>query len=131
MVKMPANYRHGSKIVNTFQDPSYDKKPPMTYICSLCKKSGQHWFSLCPKNTSRDSITQKRLAAGIDVPGAKYGEQQRESNMSRMEHKERSLADQRISRSKDLPRSYDDKEVGSTISAGAIPREGKLIHIFL
>ncbi|PQE29044.1 E3 ubiquitin- ligase RBBP6 protein [Rutstroemia sp. NJR-2017a BBW] len=128
MVEMPANDRHGSKIVNTFQDPSYDKKPPMTYTCSLCEKSGQHWFSLCPKNTSRDSITQKRLAAGIEVPGAKDGEHRRENNVSRMEHREKALPDQRISRSKDSPSSYYDKEVGSNTRTGAIPKEDSKGH---
>jgi hypothetical protein len=69
MVEMPINNQRILKSVNAFQDPSFDKKPPMTYTCSLCKKSGEHWFSLCPKNTSRDSITQKRLAAGIQAAG--------------------------------------------------------------
>lgn len=92
--------RHETDAANTFQDPSYDKEPPLTYTCSLCKKSGNHWFSLCPKNTNRDSITQKRLAAGIVVAGAKqakskHGEQPSDKDMLRIQRKERSQDDRR------------------------------------
>ncbi|ESZ99068.1 hypothetical protein SBOR_0478 [Sclerotinia borealis F-4128] len=59
---------HSVKQCPTNMDPAFDKKPPQTYQCSLCNKFGKHWYSLCPKNTREDSITQRRLAAGIEVP---------------------------------------------------------------
>ncbi|KAM3077079.1 hypothetical protein ACMFMG_003452 [Clarireedia jacksonii] len=101
---VPANYicNRCGKSANPFQDPSFDREPPLTYTCSLCKKSGKHWFSLCPKNTNRDSLTQKRLAAGIEISGAKqtkskYSEQLRDNDMPSMIRKEQPLDDQKKS----------------------------------
>ncbi|KAF7956725.1 hypothetical protein EAE96_004055 [Botrytis aclada] len=54
----------GRLLIN-FQDPNFDKKPPESYKCSICNKFGKHWYSLCPENTRKDSITQKRLVAGM------------------------------------------------------------------
>ncbi|KAJ8071405.1 hypothetical protein OCU04_001726 [Sclerotinia nivalis] len=72
---VPPNYicnrcgKHGHLVKQcpTNMDPAFDKQPPETYQCSICNKFGNHWYSLCPKNTKEDSITQKRLAAGIEV----------------------------------------------------------------
>ncbi|KAI9645568.1 hypothetical protein NHQ30_006310 [Ciborinia camelliae] len=59
---------HSVKQCPTNMDPAFDKTPPESYQCSICNKFGKHWYSLCPKNTREDSITQRRLAAGIQVP---------------------------------------------------------------
>ncbi|KAF5874455.1 putative protein mpe1 protein [Botrytis fragariae] len=56
---------HLVKQCPTNMDPAFDKKPPGTYKCSICNKFGKHWYSLCPENTRKDSITQKRLVAGM------------------------------------------------------------------
>ncbi|KAF7872386.1 hypothetical protein EAF04_003307 [Stromatinia cepivora] len=72
---VPPNYicnrcgKHGHLVKQcpTNMDPAFDKQPPETYQCSICNKFGKHWYSLCPKNTKEDSITQKRLAAGTEV----------------------------------------------------------------
>ncbi|KAF7931713.1 uncharacterized protein EAE98_004449 [Botrytis deweyae] len=56
---------HLVKKCPTNMDPTFDKKPPGSYKCSICNKFGKHWYSLCPENTKKDSITQKRLAAGM------------------------------------------------------------------
>ncbi|CAD6443618.1 10405ab4-90d1-442c-bdaa-8729e8758e8b [Sclerotinia trifoliorum] len=72
---VPPNYicnrcgKHGHLVKQcpTNMDPAFDKQPPETYQCLICNKFGEHWYSLCPRNTKEDSITQKRLAAGIDV----------------------------------------------------------------
>ncbi|EDN97043.1 predicted protein [Sclerotinia sclerotiorum 1980 UF-70] len=72
---VPSNYicnrcgKHGHLVKQcpTNMDPAFDKQPPETYQCLICNKFGEHWYSLCPRNTKEDSITQKRLAAGIDV----------------------------------------------------------------
>lgn len=42
-------------------DPSFDWKPPKSYVCYLCKKKGQHHVSVCPLNLDPGSITQQRL----------------------------------------------------------------------
>ncbi|TGO15079.1 hypothetical protein BTUL_0044g00180 [Botrytis tulipae] len=56
---------HLVKQCPTNMDPAFDKKPPGSYKCSICNKLGKHWYSLCPENTRKDSITQKRLVAGM------------------------------------------------------------------
>ncbi|TGO56090.1 hypothetical protein BCON_0082g00020 [Botryotinia convoluta] len=56
---------HLVKQCPTNMDPAFDKKPPESYKCSICNKFGKHWYSLCPENTRKDSITQKRLVAGM------------------------------------------------------------------
>ncbi|KAF7901107.1 hypothetical protein EAF00_003328 [Botryotinia globosa] len=56
---------HLVKQCPTNMDPAFDKKPPGSYKCSICNKFGKHWYSLCPENTRKDSITQKRLVCGM------------------------------------------------------------------
>ncbi|TGO38239.1 hypothetical protein BHYA_0079g00400 [Botrytis hyacinthi] len=56
---------HLVKKCPTNMNPAFDKKPPGSYKCSICNKFGKHWYSLCPENTRKDSITQKRLVAGM------------------------------------------------------------------
>ncbi|TGO46122.1 hypothetical protein BOTNAR_0612g00020 [Botryotinia narcissicola] len=56
---------HLVKQCPTNMDPTFDKKPPGSYKCSICNKFGKHWYSLCPENTRKDSITQKRLVSGM------------------------------------------------------------------
>ncbi|KAF7900450.1 uncharacterized protein EAF01_007752 [Botrytis porri] len=56
---------HLVKQCPTNMDPAFDQKPPKSYKCSICNKFGKHWYSLCPENTKKDSITQKRLVAGM------------------------------------------------------------------
>ncbi|TGO26460.1 hypothetical protein BPAE_0059g00300 [Botrytis paeoniae] len=56
---------HLVKQCPTNMDPAFDKKPPGSYKCSICNKFGKHWYSLCPENTRKDSITQKRQVAGM------------------------------------------------------------------
>lgn len=44
----------------TNMDPSYDKPPPMDYMCSLCSVVGDHLRSLCPKDSSSSSLLVQR-----------------------------------------------------------------------
>ncbi|KAB8301329.1 hypothetical protein EYC80_003210 [Monilinia laxa] len=77
---VPMNYicnrcgKNGHSVKNcpTNMDPAFDKKPPETYKCCICNRFGNHWYGLCPRNTDKDSITQRRLAARIEVP-AQHG----------------------------------------------------------
>lgn len=41
-------------------DPAFDKKPQKDYKCKICKKTGDHLFTLCPKNRDPKSLTQRR-----------------------------------------------------------------------
>ncbi|KAL8371893.1 hypothetical protein RB595_001614 [Gaeumannomyces hyphopodioides] len=43
-------------------DPAYDKTPS-SYRCHLCNAIGQHITSLCPRNTEKTSLYQRRLRA--------------------------------------------------------------------
>jgi len=46
-------------------DPAYDRPPGDTYVCAICSARGEHFNSLCPKNTDPYCLTQKRKRAGI------------------------------------------------------------------
>jgi hypothetical protein len=45
-------------------DPAFDKPPDNKYICTICNARGQHFKSLCPRNTDPYCLTQKRNAVG-------------------------------------------------------------------
>ena len=44
-------------------DPEFDREPPESYVCKICKKGGDHFIQLCPKNQDPNSIVQKRRRA--------------------------------------------------------------------
>lgn len=67
-------------LLTVVKDPSFDKKPPESYKCSICNKFGKHWFSLCPENKDRESITQRRLAAKKGVSTKERGLDQRDGH---------------------------------------------------
>ncbi len=52
-------------------DPCYDCPPDPDYLCEVCHVQGEHFKSLCPKNTDPYSITMKRKALGIKTPSPK------------------------------------------------------------
>ncbi|KAK3398538.1 hypothetical protein B0T20DRAFT_210834 [Sordaria brevicollis] len=41
-------------------DPSFDKSPPEDYTCNFCKKSGDHYATVCKKNMNPTSLNQQR-----------------------------------------------------------------------
>ncbi|KXX83329.1 E3 ubiquitin-protein ligase RBBP6 [Madurella mycetomatis] len=44
----------------TDTDSAFDKKPQEDYKCRICKKTGDHLFTLCPNNRDPKSLTQQR-----------------------------------------------------------------------
>lgn len=120
------------RLLIEIQDPAFDRKPPSTYQCSICNKFGKHWYSLCPKNIREDSITQRRLAAGIKVPtrprslekegyrakldeistidDIKHEGRDRDSRHRRSEKMERSKTSGATKREKATAWEYDDSE---------------------
>ncbi|KAI9742761.1 MAG: hypothetical protein M1818_003490 [Claussenomyces sp. TS43310] len=49
----------------TNEDPHFDVRPAMGYICMFCEKNGDHYRMFCPKNPAPDSIYRRRLAKGL------------------------------------------------------------------
>lgn len=90
---------HFLKDCPTNIDPAYDRTPPKHYKCKICKKSGDHYLPLCPKNKDPSSITQlRRRAALFDVqagPGlqAKYSRDFRNDRALRFQDSRWSRAD--------------------------------------
>ncbi|KAG4027366.1 hypothetical protein MFRU_030g00030 [Monilinia fructicola] len=80
---------HGSNtmqnIADRIKDPAFDKKPPETYKCCICNRYGKHWYALCPRNTDKDSITQRRLAARIDIPAQHRRPDKRGSHKTKLD----------------------------------------------
>ena len=64
---------HHLQVCPTNMDPTYDRPPPNDYECEICKARGQHFKSLCPKNTDPYSIIQKRKRQGINVSSSNKG----------------------------------------------------------
>jgi len=64
---------HHLQVCPTNMDPTYDRPPPNDYECEICKARGQHFKSLCPKNTDPYSIIQKRKRRGINVSYSNKG----------------------------------------------------------
>ncbi|KAM0148824.1 hypothetical protein ACHAQE_004409 [Botrytis cinerea] len=76
---------HLVKQCPTNMDPAFDKKPPESYKCSICNKSGKHWYSLCPENIREDSITQKRLVARMKARTEKRTLDKRDGHKAKRE----------------------------------------------
>ncbi|KAH8762711.1 hypothetical protein F5882DRAFT_365251, partial [Hyaloscypha sp. PMI_1271] len=64
---------HHLQVCPTNLDPSFDSPPGDDYECEICKAVGNHFKSLCPRNTDPLSIIQKRRAQGIRTPQAHKG----------------------------------------------------------
>lgn len=47
----------------TNMDPKYDKAPDPNYRCDFCKKYGDHFAALCPRNKQPWSLNEQRRAA--------------------------------------------------------------------
>lgn len=60
---------HLLKDCPTNLDPSYDAAPPAGYQCNCCGAIENHFYTLCPDNGSRGSLTQLRIQAGITTAG--------------------------------------------------------------
>ncbi|KAK6957614.1 hypothetical protein Daesc_000401 [Daldinia eschscholtzii] len=52
---------HWIQLCPTNLDPSWDQPPPQSYRCEICKVSGKHFATLCPRNEYELSLTQQRL----------------------------------------------------------------------
>ncbi|KAK6610022.1 WD40 repeatcontaining protein [Botrytis cinerea] len=76
---------HLVKQCPTNMDPAFDMKPPESYKCSICNKSGKHWYSLCPENIREDSITQKRLVARMKARTEKRTLDKRDGHKAKRE----------------------------------------------
>ncbi|QSZ33624.1 hypothetical protein DSL72_005192 [Monilinia vaccinii-corymbosi] len=76
---------HLVKSCPTNMDPTFDKRPPKSYKCCICNEFGKHWFGLCPKNKDTDSITQRRLAAGIEAPAQHRGIDRRDTHKPKLD----------------------------------------------
>lgn len=58
---------HKIQYCPTNLDPKFDKAPDPDYKCHYCKKSGEHFATLCPRNKHPSSLNgQRHLAARAD-----------------------------------------------------------------
>ena len=53
---------HHLQACPTNLDPAFDRPPDSTYQCAVCHVWGEHFKSVCPRNTDPHCITQKRKA---------------------------------------------------------------------
>lgn len=56
-------------------DPAYDTAAPPDYFCRGCQESGLHYYTLCPKNQSYDSLFQLRERAKANERKDRYQRQ--------------------------------------------------------
>ncbi|KAK6606211.1 hypothetical protein H4I96_04673 [Botrytis cinerea] len=65
MIKIPRG-----RLLIDFQDPAFDMKPPESYKCSICNKSGKHWMKARTEKRTldkRDGHKAKREGTSTSI----------------------------------------------------------------